>query len=255
MQTILNSPALVLIISFVAMWAAAQIGAMLLRRFRKIEDEARDDFRVIQAATLTLLALIIGFTFSMAVGRYDLRKNYEEGEANAIGTAYVRADLLPAAEAEAIRALLRSYLDERLLFYTTRDTQELERVNAGSARLQDEIWSMAKHAAAAQPTPITALAVVAMNDVHTSQGFTQAAWWNRIPVAAWGLMTVMALGANLLVGYGARGLKVGAALLLVVPLVVSLSFALIADIDSPRGGVIRVNPLNLNALVASMRSD
>lgn len=85
----------------------------------------------------------------------------------------------------------------------------------------------------------------------STQGYTPAAWWNRIPCSAWALI---AMGADRLVGYGARGLKSGAGLLLVVPRVVSLSFTLIADIDSPRGGVIRVKPLNLHALVESMRS-
>lgn len=253
MQNILDYPALVFVVSFVLMWLSARLGAALLRRFRKIEDEAREDFSVIQAATLTLLALIIGFTFSMAVGRYDQRKNYEEEEANAIGTEYVRADLLPAADAAAVRGMLKAYLDERVLFYTTRDAQELAKVNAETERLQGAMWSTVKQAAVMQPTPVVALAVSGMNDVLNTQGYTQAAWWNRIPYAAWVLMTLMAMGANLLVGYGARALKAGAGLLLIVPLVVSLSFTLIADIDSPRGGVIRVKPFNLHALADSMR--
>lgn len=253
MQTILDYPALVFIVSFVLMWLSARIGAALLRRFRKIEDAAREDFGVIQAATLTLLALIIGFTFSMAVGRYDQRKNYEEEEANAIGTEYIRAELQPAADAAKVRDLLQAYLDERTLFHTTRDAQELAKVNAGTERLQDATWSTVKQSAAAQPTPVVALVVAGMNDVLNTQGYTQAAWWNRIPYAAWALMTLIAMAANLLVGYGARALKAGAGLLLIVPLTVSLSFTLISDIDSPRGGVIRVKPLNLHALAQSMR--
>ncbi len=252
MPSILDYPVLVFIASFVLMWLSARIGATLLRRFRKIEDEAREDFSVIQAATLTLLALIIGFTFSMAVGRYDQRKNYEEEEANAIGTEYVRADLLSAADAATARGLLKRYLDERVLFYTTRDAQELAKVNAETARLQGEMWAAVKQSAAAQPSPVVALAVAGMNDVLNTQGYTQAAWWNRIPHAAWALMTLMAVCANVLVGYGARALKAGAGLLLIVPLIVSVSFTLIADIDSPRGGVIRVKPLNLHALADSM---
>ncbi|OLL28916.1 hypothetical protein BTH42_24550 [Burkholderia sp. SRS-W-2-2016] len=254
MPNVLNHPELVFIVSFVVMWGSARIGATLLRRFRKIADDAHDDFGVIQAATLTLLALIIGFTFSMAVGRYDQREHFEEEEANAIGTAYLRADLLPAAEAATLRAALTSYLDQRMLFYTTRDPVALERINTESARLQSRMWSAVKSAAAAQPTPIAALVVTAVNDVLNTQGYAQAAWWNRIPYAAWGLMAVMAMCANLLVGYGARALKAGEGLLLVVPLVVSLAFTLIADIDSPRGGMIHVQPLNLQALVQSLRS-
>ena len=100
----------------------------------------------------TLLGLIIGFTFSMALTRYDQRKNYEEEEANAIGTEYVRADLLPQAEATRVRELLVSYLEQRILFYTTRDGQELEQINARTAELQTDLWSSVRVSATAQPT-------------------------------------------------------------------------------------------------------
>ena len=96
---------------------SALIGASFLMRQRKLEEDIREDFGVILAATLTLLGLIIGFSFSMAMSRYDQRKNYEAAEANAIGTEYVRADLLPASDAAKVRALLRDYLDQRVLFY------------------------------------------------------------------------------------------------------------------------------------------
>ncbi|APA87380.1 hypothetical protein BJG93_17860 [Paraburkholderia sprentiae WSM5005] len=252
MPNVLNHAELVFLLSFISMWLAARIGATILRRVGTIADDARDDFSVIQTATLTLLALIIGFTFSMAVGRYDLREHYEEEEASAISTAYLRADLLPAADAAAVRALLVKYLDVRALFYTTRDARELDRVDADTTRLQQEMWTRVRNAAVAQPTPITALVVSAINDVLNTQGYAQAAWWNRIPYAAWGLMTLIAIGANLLVGYGARALTAGAGLLLVVPLVVALAFSLIADIDSPRGGMIHVRPVDLQALVSSL---
>ena len=223
-------------------------------RLRKLGEDIREDFGVILAASLTLLGLIIGFSFSMAVSRYDQRKNYEEAEANAIGTEYVRADLLPAADAAKVRALLRNYLDQRVLFYTTRDEQQIRKINARTAQLQAELWSAVTVPAAAQPEPVIALAVSGMNDVLNSQGYTQAAWWNRIPVAAWALMAAIAVCCNLLVGYGARNAKAEGVLLLVLPFVVSISFFLIADIDSPRGGVIRVNPQNLISLVESLRA-
>jgi hypothetical protein len=94
---------------------------------------------------LTLLALIIGFTFSMALGRYDMRKNYEEEEANAIGTEFLRADVLPATDAAKVRALLLSYLDQRVLFYTTRDKQELGKINAMTSKLQSELCPRSWH--------------------------------------------------------------------------------------------------------------
>jgi hypothetical protein len=252
MNSLADYPLLVAPLSFLALWIAALIGSMLGRRRRLVDTEAREDFGVIIAATLTLLGLIIGFSFSMAVSRYDQRKNLEEAEANAIGTEFVRADLLPATEAAKVRALLISYLDQRIRFYKTRDAQELREINAKTAQLQTELWSLVKGPALAQPTPVIALAVAGMNDVLNSQGYTQAAWWNRIPHAAWGLMVAIAICCNLLIGYGAHNAKLEVRLLLVLPLVVALSFFLIADIDSPRGGVIRVIPQNLLSLTATL---
>jgi hypothetical protein len=250
----MDYPLLVFVVSFVALWLSTQIGAGVLRKWRDLQQDVREDFGVILAATLTLLGLLIGFSFSMATSRYDQRKNLEEAEANAIGTEYVRADLLPAADSGKVRALIRNYLDQRVLFYTTREEQQLRQIDARTAQMQAELWSAVLAPATAQPSPVVALAVLGMNDVLNSQGYTQAAWWNRIPVAAWALMAAIAVCGNLLLGYGVRNAKAERMLLLVLPLVVSISFFLIADIDSPRHGVIRVNPQNLISLAESLRA-
>jgi hypothetical protein len=195
-MNIMNYPFVVSALSFVLLWLAALIGASV-RSKRNLKEDEHEDSNVVVAATLTLLGLIIGFSFSMAVSRYDLRKSYEEAEANAIGTEYVRADLLPAADAERVRLLLRRYLDERVLFYRTRD-QELQQINAVTSQLQTDLWNAVKTPAEANPTQVLALAVAGMNDVLNSQGYTQAAWWNRIPTAAWGLMVAIAICCSLL---------------------------------------------------------
>ena len=247
----MKSPFFVLLISFVVLWLSARIGAEF-RKQQHLEDDLRHDLDLIVGATLTLLGLIIGFTFSMAVSRYDQRKNYEEAEANAIGTEYLRADLLPDAEQAKVRALLRDYLDQRVLFYQTNDGERLQQINRATAQLQAELWSAVL--AAARPTPLLALAVSGMNDVLNAQGYTQAAWWNRIPVAAWVLMITIAVFANAMFGYGARRRKAGVLHMLVLPLVLSIAFFLIADIDSPRRGVIRVNPQNLISLAHSLHA-
>src|SRR5450631_714267 len=128
-KPIMEYPIYFFFFSLVVLWLAAQFG-FYMRQRRPLRDELRDDFGLIETATLTLLGLIIGFSFSMAISRYDQRKNYEEAEANAIGTEYVRADLLPASDAARVRDLLRNYLDQRILFYTTRDERQLQRINA-----------------------------------------------------------------------------------------------------------------------------
>lgn len=253
-MNITSHPWLLFAFSFLVFALAAWIGVLCARRWRISEDGVREDFGVIQAATLTLLALIVGFTFSMALNRYDQRKNYEEEEANAIGTEFLRASLLPAADAAKVRALLIAYLGQRVAFYETRDGKELLKIEAQTAKLQSELWSAVQAPAAAQPTPTVTLAVSGMNDVLNSQGYTQAAWWNRIPLAAWGLMGAIAICSNALVGYGARYPEKEFKMLLILPLVVAIAFFLIADIDSPRGGLILVSPQNLLTLAQTLRA-
>ena len=146
--------------------------------------------------------------------------------------------------------MLKKYLDLRVRSYTVRDTAQLSKIDTDTAEMQNEPWSTVRHGAALQPTPVVALAVSGMNDVLDSQGYTQAAWWNTIPVAAWILMMAIAICCNLLIGYGAHRNSWG--LLSILPLVISISFFLIADIDSPRRGIIRVVPQNLLALSQSL---
>ena len=127
MLRITDYPALVLLTSFCFLMFSVWIGANVLRKVRDPSD-AREDLGIVLPATLTLLGLIIGFSFSMAISRYDQRKTFEEEEANAIGTEYLRAGLLPAADAVRVRALLRDYFDQRVLFYTTRDGRQLRQI-------------------------------------------------------------------------------------------------------------------------------
>jgi len=238
------------LICFVVLCLSAQAGAYLSRKTGKMEEDERTDLGVILTAVLTLLGLIIGFTFSMSVTRYNQRKDYEATEANAIGTEFARAGFLPEPDAARVRALLNSYLSQRILFYRARDTRGIQEVNAATARLQGELWSGVRDSASSRPTPIMALVVSGMNDVLNSQAYTQAAWWNRIPIAAWALMIGIAGCCNFLVGYTERRTQLRAKRLFVIPLIVSISLYLIAEIDSPNGGIVRVRPQNLESVAA-----
>jgi hypothetical protein len=255
MQKLMNFPLLVFVVSFFVLWFSARTGVFFHEKRGSLDEQGREDFGVVLAATLTLLGLIIGFSFSMAISRYDQRKNYEEEEANAIGTEYLRVQLLPAADTEKLQTLLVNYLDQRIQFYQARFESQLKPINADTAQLQSELWSSVRIPAEAQPNPVAALAVSGMNDVLNSQGYTQAAWWNRIPIAAWGLMGMIAVCSNIMVGYGIRRVKASSMLLLVLPLIVAISFLLIADIDSPRGGIIRIRPKNLISLSQSLHTN
>jgi hypothetical protein len=249
MPDILNFPIVVFAASLATLLLSVDIGRRVASKLLPVKEDERDDLDLVIAASLTLLGLIIGFSFSMAVSRYDQRKNYEEEEANAIGTEYVRADLLPSTDAERVRQLLRQYLHQRLLFYTVRDAHRLEMIGTETERLQVEMWSVVQGVVRVQPTPPVTLTVAGMNDVLNRQGYTQAAWLNRIPVGAWLLMGVLSSCCCLLIGYSKRG---KAKWFAVFPFMVSMAFLLIADIDSPRGGIIRVTPQNLISLSQSL---
>jgi hypothetical protein len=246
--SMMRFPLVVFVVSFLGLWLSVRLGRFLRSRHPLTEEE-RSDFTIVESASLTLLGLIIGFSFSMATSRYDLRKKCEAEEANAIGTAYVRASLLPAADAESMRTLLRKYLALRIQFYELRDRNRLERLDRDTEALQAEIWSTVTGTAQREPTFITTFVASSINDVLNDQGYTQAAWWNRLPVGAWLLMIVIALFGMCFTAYGIR--KASASLLFVFPLLVSISFYLIADLDSPRGGMIRVVPQNLVSLANS----
>jgi hypothetical protein len=254
MYRVLDHPLLLFALSFLILWLAARFGASLFRRWIRLDPDARNDFTTILAATLTLMGLIIGFTFSMAIGRYEQRKNYEEAEANAIGTEVVRADLMAATDATQVRALLQAYIDQRLAFYQAGSAEEIRQIQTRTSQLQMQLWSAVVGTAAAQPTAIGSLVISGMNDVLNSQGYTDFSWWNRIPPSAWFLMTAIAVISHVLIGYGAQNTRSESILMGVLPLIISIAFLLIADIDSPRSGIIRVAPRDLTALSESIRA-
>src|SRR6185437_16768040 len=105
----------------------------------------------------------IGFSFSISISRYDQRKIYEEEEANAIGTEYLRLDLLPAANTAARKQLLSKYLDHRIAWYSTRDLDEITRINRDTARVQNELWATVEKASEGQPAAVVSLTVSGLN--------------------------------------------------------------------------------------------
>jgi len=251
MLFLLNHPVIFFVVNLILLWSSAQCGALLRKKHHPIPLEDAHDHSLVLGATLTLLGLLIGFTLSMAVGRYDQRKSYEEEEAKAIGTEYVRADLLPAVDAVIVRSLLREYLAQRLIFYTGTRWEAVRENDPATADLQARLWAAIMPAANAEPTRAHALVVSGMNDVLNRRGYTMAAWLNRVPVAAWFLVLAIAIFSGILLGYWSK--RKSRVMLLLLPIALSISFFLISDIDSPRGGVIRVRPQNLAILAESLR--
>ena len=216
----------------------------------KLTAPERDEFDPVRNAMFTLLGLVIGFAISMAVSRYDLRKSLEESEANAIGTEYLRLDLMPAEAAATARGLLKTYADERVAYYDIRDPAAGAANAAETAKTTSALWATVLPESEAHPNAVTALVVSGMNDVINSYGYTVAAWRNRLPIEVWLLIIAVATSCNFLIGFGAE--KLSSATLGILPLTASLAILLIADVEGPHNGFVRVHPENLIDARAAM---
>ena len=129
-MSIFESPYIVFAFALVVQGLAAYAGDLFRTKVRPLRKEERQDFDILRTASLTLLGLIIGFSFAMAVSRYDERKKFEVAEANAIGTEYLRTDLLPSGDAAHVRALLRQYISQRIVFYRAADGRRMDQIDA-----------------------------------------------------------------------------------------------------------------------------
>ncbi len=214
--------------------------------------DEREELNLVLTSALTLLALIIGFSFSMAVGRYDQRKSAEATEANTIGTEYLRAGMLGAPDSQRLRSLLQQYVNQRIGAYKAGN-ESLEDLYASTGGIQHTMWSIVERATATRRDAITAQVVTGMNAAIDAEGYATAAWRNRIPLEAWILMLVIAVCCCGLIGFDTKIMRGGVSGYMVLPLLVSISFFLIADLDSTHGGLIRVTPADLISTAQSMK--
>lgn len=221
-----------------------EIGFRLGRRKRPtVDEDARSQIITIQGAMLGLLALLLGFTFSMAMSRFELRKQQVLEESNAIGTTYLRAQLMPEPPRKEVSNLLRQYVDVRLQFYQAgMDVQKLRGAKEQTERLQLQLWSWASAWADKDPRAVTAgLFLQSLNetiDLH-SKGLT--ALENHVPEIILVLLYFVALVAIGLIGYGC-GLagRRNFMVTMVASLLIAAVILVIIDLDRPRRGLIKV---------------
>lgn len=202
----------------------------------------------LEAAVFALLGLMIAFTFSGALSRFDVRRGQAVDEANAIGTAYLRIDLLPASAQPALRESFRSYVDARIATYRAlpdlgRARQELAR----SQQLQTQIWNEATSALSmAEARPGTnVLLVPALNQVFDLAAVRVMATQIHPPLIVYAMLIGLALASALLAGYQSaaeRGYdwlhKVGFAA------IVAFTVYVVLDIEYPRLGWIRLDAID-----------
>lgn len=223
-------------------------------RRRVSETEKESTLGPIVGATLGLLAFLLAFTFGLAASRYDARRQMVVKEANAIGTTYLRAGLLGEPYPEKIRDLLRKYVDVRLEAVRTGD---VERGVAESTALHAQLWDRAESLAAEdRNSEISATFIVSLNemiDLHAERVLIGVR--SRIPVVIWLTLYLVTFLTMLQLGYykGVSGSRRSSAVAALV-LTFSIVMLLIADLDRPHEGLIRVSQQALLELRDSMPS-
>jgi hypothetical protein len=236
--------------------AALAMGFVLGRRERRVEQEREfSQLSTLQAALLGLLALLLGFSFSLAATRWELRKHAFIDEANAIGTTYLRTSLLPEPQRKDVAALLVEYVDVRLSPDVMGPDPAGRARNAAEAhRLQSQIWRLGMAAVVIDPRQVTTgLFVPSLNEMIDAHGTCVALVEDHVPESILWLLIAVAMGAIGLTGFaagltGVRNLLAGG----LVSLLVGFVILLVIDLDRPARGLIRVSNASLRDLRASM---
>lgn len=233
-----------------------EIGFRAGLRLHVAKDEPRKgQIGGIQGAVLGMLALLLGFTFSMAVARYENRRDLVLQEANSIGTTYLRASLLPEPHRKAVEEKLRRYVEVRLEFYNAGiDAARINAAENEAASLQRELWSHAVASAKEAPTPITAAFINTLNDTIDLDATRLNALRARVPSAVWMLVLVVAGMGCYTSGYsaGASGARTSFSNAL-LPLLVAVVITLISDLDRPRQGLVGISQQPLIDLKESLK--
>jgi hypothetical protein len=223
--------------------AMSEVGFRLGRE-RGPVPEGRDPSVLVQTSALTLLALLLGFSFSLALNRYDARRSALLREANAIYATFLRAQLLDAKTASAERSDLRRYAAERLDYAQHDADPQLRQIaDAKSTVLQRDMWGLGAEAARKDPHSTTIpLFINALNDTVALSREEAAILNAHIPDVVIGWLLIIALIASTMMGFGyGREGKRALIFKAVFAVMVALVFGLVIDLDRPQRGLIRVN--------------
>ena len=229
------------------------------RRLARDPEGARAGTGAVEGAIFALVGLLIAFTFSGAASRFDTRRDLIVQETNAIGTAWLRLDLLPASVQPAIRDNFRQYVDARLEVYRKLPDVEASQAELAKATaLQGQIWIQAVAAGRMDgaPPPATMLLLPALNEMIDITTTRTMATQIHPPIVIYGMLVGLALASALLAGYGMAGGQTRNWLhILGFAIVMAVAVYVIIDLDFPRLGLIRVDAFDqaLVELRASMK--
>jgi hypothetical protein len=235
---------LLCLLCLLLMLAFSEAGFRAGRRSRTQCDEAmRSRITIFESAILGVLGLLMGFTISMAVVRFDLRRQLVVAEANAIGTTWLRSKTMPAPDNAEFAGLLREYVNVRLRYVPPMDLDHMHELREEGRRLQDELWLRATGFALRDQRSVPAgLLLQSLNQSIDLEASRWAAFWARVPQSVIFMNLLIALLGATLLGYD-FGLIGKRHMLSMVMLAIAISGVLtvIIDLDRPWQGLILVS--------------
>lgn len=248
-----QSSLLITFLLFAAMLAANEIAYRTgLRIRRRADNESKSLTGSLQASILGILALLLGFTFSMAMQRYDSRSHALIDEANAIGTAILRVGLLPAEMQNEAESLFQRYVDLRIRISGIDLTRQNERSAYGAeiSELQNDLWTLAVNATAVDPRPVTTGAFVqSLNQVIDAEARRTALLKMHVPETVLILLFIAFIASGGIIGYsGGLGGQRVALPTSVAALLIAMVVFIIIDLDRPKRGLIQIDQSSLQAL-------
>jgi hypothetical protein len=210
---------------------------------RKMDDDSKSLVLTVATAMLGMVALLLGFSFSMAAGRFESRRAVMVDEGNAIGTCYLRAGLLADAERDDVRRALRGYIDARIALYGAgSDRAPARDAESAAATAQEHVWRVTTAAARREPREMTsALLIQSLNEMIDLDSKRAATFKNRVPPIIPGLLVVTSFLGMAGIGYdsaiaGRRRLG----LMAILGMSLAAIIFVIIDLDRPWSGTIRV---------------
>jgi hypothetical protein len=229
---------------FAGMLLCQEIGRRLGQRHLARNPAGAIGTGAVEGSVLALFGLLLAFTFSGAGSRFEARRHLIVEEANCIGTAYLRVDLMPAEMQPAMRNLFKQYLDSRIEVY--REISNLTEGQEGfkkSARLQQEIWRLAISACGPDwPPPGAMLLLPALNQMFDITTTREMALKEHPPEAIFVLLFGLGLGCSLVAGFGmSEGRSRNWIHVAGFAAITAITVYVILDFEYPRLGLIRVD--------------
>jgi hypothetical protein len=237
----------------IALGTFLDLGRAVAKRARIDQvSERKEQISTIRDGLFVLLSLLLGFTLTLAAARYVERRSLLVEEAVSIGVTYLRASTLPATQRDHSKQLLREYVDSRLeLNAATIDPARFDTVLHRSSHLQQELWSEATAAVQNDRSAIAATYIQSLNETIDLHEKRVAAFEHRVPQPIWVLIVCVSLLAVF-----SRGCTLTSRFwltLMIVPVTITIVVSLIADLDTPSRGLIRLDDRALQRLKAEMK--